>query len=115
MGQRSQIYVMITPDKSFEGEPKDYLIANYYQWNFADRMVSRLRSFVARMEVERCKYMDEKERLKFANFLDYNPDYHDMVMHSDVIEEAFKRDTPARDAFYQAVDKEMTKQKGFSR
>ena len=32
-----------------------------------------------------------------------------------VIDEAFKRDTPARDAFYQAVDKEMTKQKGFSR
>lgn len=34
MGQRSQIYVKV------DGKPE---VANYYQWNYGDRMVSRAR------------------------------------------------------------------------
>ena len=89
MGQRSQIYVRIhNEDAPAASEMKEYLIVNYYQWNFADRMVSRLRNFVERMEAETYFIMDEEHYQKFANFLDYNPDIKDMVLHTDVIEEA---------------------------
>jgi len=37
MGQRSQIYV-----RFFDGE-KIRLIANYYSWNYGERMISRAR------------------------------------------------------------------------
>ena len=37
MGQRSQIYVR------YNG---DIIVANYYQWNYAERMISRTRSIL---------------------------------------------------------------------
>ena len=70
MGQRSQIYVRIhNEDAPAASEMKEYLIANYYQWNFADRMVSRLRNFVERMEAETYFIMDEEHYQKYNGTL----------------------------------------------
>ena len=38
MGQRSQIYVRFNKENGQSG-----LIANYYGWNFGERMISRAR------------------------------------------------------------------------
>ena len=38
MGQRSQIFVRYNKE-----EGKKHIIARYYQWNFAERMISRAR------------------------------------------------------------------------
>ena len=39
MGQRSQIYVRFNKENGQSG-----LIANYYGWNFGERMISRARA-----------------------------------------------------------------------
>lgn len=40
MGQRSQIYVRYNK-KDMNGVNCKKLIANYYQWNYGERMISR--------------------------------------------------------------------------
>ena len=37
MGQRSQIYIRYKTETGY------HLIANYYQWNYGERMISRAR------------------------------------------------------------------------
>ena len=37
MGQRSQIYVIAKKNNEY------YMTANYYQWNYGERMISRVR------------------------------------------------------------------------
>jgi hypothetical protein len=58
MGQRSQIYVRLTENE------KVTLLANYYQWNYGDAMVSRARSGIEHIK----SYMDNDN----INILCYN-------------------------------------------
>ena len=41
MGQRSQIYIR------YNGK---LIVANYYQWNYGERMISRCRSILERLD-----------------------------------------------------------------
>lgn len=83
MGQRSQIYV------KYNGE---LIIANYYQWNYGERMISR-----ARYGIEKIKYyVDKKYDYVFKStweiesirrYFDVNFDMKDIAMSMDIIKE----------------------------
>lgn len=89
MGQRSQIYVRYDDtfynEKTREQEDVKSLIANYYQWNYAERMISRARHGMEWMQ-ENAKYswnINEVGRMIF----DVNFDMRDMARHCDILEE----------------------------
>lgn len=77
MGQRSQIYVKV------DGK---LAVANYYQWNYGTRMVSR-----ARHGIEYIKNSIEYPFIffeeKFRRIWDVNFDYQDMVLSSNIMTE----------------------------
>lgn len=83
MGQRSQIYVR------YNG---NLIIANYYQWNYGERMISR-----ARHGIEHLKYnldngytftFKEKTYIrKFSRIFDVNFDMRDVAISLDIVQE----------------------------
>lgn len=84
MGQRSQIYVRVD---------NELIIANYYGWNYAERMISR-----ARYGIECLKYYIDngytwcfksgsQEVEKIRRMFDVNFDYKDIVMSTDILRE----------------------------
>lgn len=83
MGQRSQIYVR------YNGK---LIIANYYQWNYGERMISR-----ARWGMEYLKYYVENEydfafrdnsyTERMRRIFDVNFDMHDIAISCDIIKE----------------------------
>lgn len=82
MGQRSQIYVRITDEND-----NKILIAKYFQWNFAERMISRARYGIEYIK-EELKYIDQdtvQERLN--KFLDVNFDMNSIVISTDILQE----------------------------
>ena len=86
MGQRSQIYIR------WQKENGDYvLVARYFQWNFAERMISRTRSLIEELK-NNLQYSflfnDYKpyER-KIASYCDINFDFRDIVQNQDIIKE----------------------------
>lgn len=79
MGQRSQIFVR------YEKNDKKYLIARYYQWNYGERMISRIRYGIEWLK-EMWKYPWEVER-KLYRILDTNFDMVDCQISSDIIKE----------------------------
>lgn len=83
MGQRSQIYVR------YNG---DLIIANYYGWNYAERMISRACYGIGYMK----HYLDNKwyfafqsryEITRFSHVFDVNFDMKDVAIHCDIIQE----------------------------
>lgn len=81
MGQRSQIYIKYY-DK--------LIVANYYQWNYGERMISRTRSVIEQIK----EYLDNKfyfyfteprDSEKLRRFCDVNFDYRDIVMSVDIL------------------------------
>lgn len=83
MGQRSQMYVIA------KREGRYYLTANYYQWNYAERMVSRARGTLEQIIDEYFKYdwylTDNTTKLR--RIMDVNWDMHDIVLSSDIVKE----------------------------
>jgi len=82
MGQRSQIYVRV--DRNLE-------VANYYQWNYGDRMISRARHGMEWIK-EYLEYPFALKRNgcsfeKFRRIWDVNFDYRDIVLSSDIFQE----------------------------
>lgn len=79
MGQRSQIYIKMD---------NKLVIANYYQWNYAERMVSR-----ARYGIENISYYIKNDYIwglsitKLSRILDVNFDYKDVAISTDIFEE----------------------------
>lgn len=83
MGQRSQIYVRANDT---------LIIANYYQWNYAERMISR-----ARYGIEYIRYYLDKgydwvfrtpsDILKISRIFDVNFDYKDVAISCDILKE----------------------------
>ena len=93
MGQRSQIYVKFEiPDGSH-----NLLIANYYQWNYGSRMISRIRHFIEYIQSMKDSlysdggmhyWYDSKEtQNKLRRLLDVNFDMQDIVISHDIIQE----------------------------
>lgn len=83
MGQRSQIYVR------YNG---DLIIANYYGWNFGERMISRACYGIGYLK----QYLDNKWFFsfrynpaikKFSRIFDVNFDMHDVAISCDIIRE----------------------------
>ena len=83
MGQRSQIYVRANDT---------LIIANYYQWNYAERMISR-----ARYGIECIRYFLDQgynwyfnspsDILKISRIFDVNFDYKDVAISCDILKE----------------------------
>ena len=83
MGQRSQIYVKVD---------NELIIANYYQWNYSERMVSR-----ARYGIERIMYSVKNEYwwmfnsqsdvIRLSRIFDANFDYKDVAISLDIMKE----------------------------
>jgi len=86
MGQRSQIYIR------WKKEDGDYvLIARYFQWNYAERMVSRARALIERLKADLMfDYQfngDESFYKKITKFCDVNFDFRDIVNSYNILEE----------------------------
>lgn len=95
MGQRSQIYVRF---ESIGENAEPILIANYYQWNYGERMISRVKhilEYIATSYEEFYKdtdrfhnwYESEETQMKIRRMLDVNFDMQSIVMSHDIIEE----------------------------
>lgn len=86
MGMRSQIYVR------FDGEDKKGLIANYYGWNFGERMISRASWGIAHI-LDSLNfnydlfYADKTNVKKLSRVFDVNFDLHDVAISCDIIAE----------------------------
>ena len=86
MGQRSQIYLKYPiGDKGKFG-----LIANYYGWNYGERMISRAAYAIRYLTCMYCPeygFMNEDQVEKMRRYLDVNFDMNDIVMSTDLIRE----------------------------
>lgn len=88
MGQRSQIYVR------FNNEDGKGLIANYYQWNYGERMVSRAKWGIDLIK-ETLKYhwyyQQKSNAIRLSRIFDTNFDMKDIQISCDIIAE-YKED-----------------------
>ena len=82
MGQRSQMYVRIQNDK----EGSEHLIARYFQWNYAERMISRLAHTLDWLKDN--KYV-EFYLNKIPKILETNFDYCDITDSMDILREEY--------------------------
>lgn len=83
MGQRSQIYVRYN---------KKLVVANYYQWNYAERMVSRARYGIEYIKDNFIEYksfvFDHPYYMKqLSRIFDVNFDMKDVQISTNIIEE----------------------------
>lgn len=82
MGQRSQIYIRIT-----DIDNNKILIAKYFQWNFAERMISRARYGIEYIK-EYLEYIDQDSVQKKINkIFDVNFDMQSVVISTDILQE----------------------------
>lgn len=83
MGQRSQIYVRIQ-----EGN-KYHLIARYFGWNFAERMISRCRHTLEWIMTyrEELKIFETDILHRLVRIMEVNFDMKDIVLSKDIIRE----------------------------
>lgn len=86
MGQRSQIYVRFNSDDN----GKKGLIANYYTWNYGERMISRAKWGINFIK-ERLKYPWFYQRhssiIQLSRIFDTNFDMKDIQLSHDIISE----------------------------
>ena len=91
MGQRSQIYVRFPVDNGYDGKKGYGLIANYYQWNYGERMISRCRyalEFIRDASIqEYLHWYFGSNYEKFRRYLDVNFDKKDIMISTDIIKE----------------------------
>lgn len=83
MGHRSQMYVIAKKNNQY------YLTANYYQWNFGERMISRARGTLEQIVDDYIRYhwflTSDLEKLR--RIMEINWDMHDLVLSSDIVKE----------------------------
>lgn len=83
MGQRSQIYVRYN---------KKLVIANYYQWNYSERMISRARYGIEYIKDNLLEYRsyvfrNPYEMKRLSRIFDANFDMKDIQISQNIIEE----------------------------
>lgn len=83
MGQRSQIYIRISDDYN----EKPTLIAKYFQWNFAERMLSRARYGIE--YIKNCaEYLaSDTVKQRINKIFDVNFDMIDVALSTDILKE----------------------------
>ena len=81
MGQRSQIYIR---------HENKLVVANYYQWNYGERMISRARGIIEWIK-EHSEFSfiweDKYYMTKLSRICDTNFDMRDVVISCDIIKE----------------------------
>lgn len=83
MGQRSQIYVR---------HGNKLVVANYYQWNFGERMISRARYGIEYIKENLIQYKDyifnnSYEMKRLGRIFDVNFDRKDVQMGQNIVQE----------------------------
>lgn len=83
MGQRSQIYVRYN---------KKLVVANYYQWNYGERMISRARYGIEYVKDNLLEYRnfifnDPFQMERLSRIFDTNFDMKDVQISTNIIEE----------------------------
>ncbi len=83
MGQRSQIYVRYG---------NKLVVANYYQWNFGERMISRARYGIEYIKENLIQYKDyifnnSYEMKRLGRIFDVNFDRKDVQMGQNIVQE----------------------------
>lgn len=87
MGQRSQIYVRY--NTYYNGNKKG-LIANYYSWNYGERMISRARWGIEKImaTLPYTHYYESKSNVtQLSRIFDTNFDMHDYQISCDIKKE----------------------------
>lgn len=94
MGQRSQIYCLF---EQVDKDDKKVLLARYYQWNYGEFMISRIRHFVEYIKNTANDYVgrnmfhywytDRGNIHKMVRILDTNFDIESVVISHDILEE----------------------------
>lgn len=79
MGQRSQIYVITKQNNEYN------LTARYYQWNYGERMISRIRGISEWLKEHRIHYT--YEAYKLDTIMRVNFDMRDVVDTCDIVRE----------------------------
>lgn len=83
MGQRSQIYIRIADN--YNEQPK--LFAKYFQWNFAERMISRARYGMEYIK-DNAEYLaSDTIKEKINKIFDINFDMKDVALSTDILKE----------------------------
>lgn len=99
MGERSQIYVRYNQGCINE-EKKKGLIANYYGWNYGERMISRARWGIEwindNLKYGLSFYNMKPNVIKMSRIFDTNFDMKDIVFSIDIIEN-YHREFPEAD------------------
>lgn len=95
MGQRSQIYVRITDNAG-----NITFIARYFQWNYAERMISRaryamewLKSYAKYFADKDYLFCRERETERLISIINTNFDYKDVTLSTDLLKEAEEAET----------------------
>lgn len=83
MGQRSQIYVRYG---------NKLVVANYYQWNFGERMINRARYGIEYIKDNLIQYKDyifnnSYEMKRLGRIFDVNFDRKDVQMGQNIVQE----------------------------
>lgn len=83
MGQRSQMYVIAKKNNKY------YLTANYYQWNYGERIISRARGTLEQIIDNYMKYNSylTTDTIKLRRIMDVNWDMHDIVLSFDIVKD----------------------------
>lgn len=106
MGQRSQIYVR------YEGK---LLIARYYQWNYAERMISRARYGMEYLQAHLeypFLFKDSSFIHKLIRIFDTNFDMKDVQISSDIFLEYEQYATTEEYGFYEYVFRDQDNNDG---
>ena len=83
MGQRSQIYIRIADDYN----ERPTLIAKYFQWNFAERMISRARYGMEYIKDNAQYLASDTVKERISKIFDVNFDMKDVALSTDIIKE----------------------------
>ena len=90
MGQRSQIYIRYNVKDRYNEKDRKGLIANYYRWNFGERMISRARGAIEHIakNLHYDGYYDQKENsVRLSRIADTNFDMRDVQISCDLVYE----------------------------
>lgn len=84
MGQRSQIYIRYSVD---DGRIYTGFIARYFQWNFAERMISRATDIIETIAtMNQHKYL-WRDITKLVRICDVNFDMRDIQISTNILQE----------------------------
>lgn len=95
MGQRSQIYVRYSEQGMNDFGAMTKLVPLYFQWNYAERMISRCRLLIDWL-IEHFDYKEYEYR-KIQRVAEFNYDLQDVMESENIIETIKRQISPLND------------------